>query len=211
MDAIIFDVDGTLWDATPVAAAAWNDTLKTYTDLPPNVDVPLLKKLFGQPMDVIAAAIFKGLPPARQEELGLLTCERENELLLSTHKVPLYPGVPQALRALSKKYPLFIVSNCQAGYIEALIQTNGISPYIKGHLCYGDTNLPKDQTLRILMEKYGLEDVLYVGDTAGDEEACKKAGIPFAYVSYGYGTAQEPLYRVDSLGELEELLSGKKE
>ena len=202
MDALIFDVDGTLWDVTPVAAAAWNDTLSTYTELPPTVDTHLLKQLFGKPMDEIAAVIFKGLPAKRREELGLLTCEKENELLRTTHRVSLYPGAADTLKLLAKKCPLFVVSNCQAGYIEVMIETNQLEDIITGHLCYGDTHLPKDQTIRLLMERYHLKDVLYVGDTEGDETACRKAGIPFAYVTYGYGTAKNPAYRLDSLKDL---------
>jgi hypothetical protein len=33
----------------------------------------------------------------------------------------LYPGVREGLAQLKEKYPLFIVSNCQSGYIETFI------------------------------------------------------------------------------------------
>lgn len=33
-----------------------------------------------------------------------------------------------------KKYPLYIVSNSQSGYIEVFLQTSGLEKYFKGHL-----------------------------------------------------------------------------
>ncbi|MFQ9395815.1 MAG: hypothetical protein ACLR2E_19485 [Lachnospiraceae bacterium] len=57
------------------------------------------------------------------------------------------------------------MSNCQKGYIEALLDTTPLKPYITGHLCYGDTNCQKDVTIRRLMKQYNLKKVFYVGDT----------------------------------------------
>lgn len=55
------------------------------------------------------------------------------------------------------------------------------------------------------MERNGLNEVVYVGDTKGDEEACREAGIPFAYVTYGLGEAAEPDYVIHTAGQLTEL------
>ena len=71
------------------------------------------------------------------------------------------------------------MSNCQKGYIEALLDTTPLKPYITGHLCYGDTNCQKDVTIRRLMKQYDLKKVFYVGDTQGDDDACQKAEGPF--------------------------------
>ena len=37
------------------------------------------------------------------------------------------------------------------------------------------------------MERNGLKAPVYVGDTQGDFEACKAAGVPFVWVEYGFG------------------------
>lgn len=37
------------------------------------------------------------------------------------------------------------------------------------------------------MERNHLQDVVYVGDTSGDFDACQKADVPFIYASYGFG------------------------
>lgn len=204
MDGIIFDVDGTLWDSTELVAKAWNYVLETETSLPPSIDGEGLKHLFGKTMDEICMEIFKGIPVSEHPRLGEICYRRENRLLYE-EPVPLYPGVAEAFQKLSERCPLFIVSNCQEGYIEALLDTTPIKPYVKGHLCYGDTGKTKDITLRMLMEQYHLKHVLYVGDTQGDADACARAEIPFALAEYGFGDAEHPDYRISALSDLLEL------
>lgn len=204
MDGIIFDVDGTLWDSTELVAKAWNYVLETETALPPNIDSARLKTLFGKPMDEICLSIFKGIPVSEHPRLGEICYMRENALLYE-EPVPLYDGVLEACQELAKRCPLFIVSNCQKGYIEALLDTTPLKPYITGHLCYGDTGKTKDVTMQMLMEQYRLKNVLYVGDTQGDADACQKADVPFVLAEYGFGDAAEPDYRISELKELLEL------
>ena len=204
MDGIIFDVDGTLWDTTELVAKAWNHVLATETNLPADIDGPFLKTLFGKPMDEICLAIFKGIPVSEHPRLGEICYRLENQMLYE-EPVLLYPGVHEAIERLAEKCPLFIVSNCQKGYIEALIATNDLAPYITGHLCYGDTGFTKDVTIRMLMENHHLEKVLYVGDTQGDADACAAAKVPFVLAEYGFGEAENPDYRISSLAELLEL------
>lgn len=43
----------------------------------------------------------------------------EENAYVAAHGGVLYPGVEQTLAALSARCPLFLVSNCQDGYIEA--------------------------------------------------------------------------------------------
>ena len=48
MEAIIFDVDGTLWDSTDEVAVSWNEALKRETELRRKVTAEELKKEFGK-------------------------------------------------------------------------------------------------------------------------------------------------------------------
>jgi phosphoglycolate phosphatase len=82
---------------------------------------------------------------------------------------------------------LFIVSNCQCGYIECFLGANGGAPFITDHLCADDTKREKAENIRILVERYGLKSPVLVGDTTSDSIAAEKAGIPFIYAKYGFG------------------------
>lgn len=199
---IIFDVDGTLWDARVQVLRAWDLAKRSLFGEPFVIDFDVFTGLFGKTMDEFASYLFPGL--SREEAI-----EKGNQVLIAETKWlkeepgVLYPGIPEMLRTLSKEHRLFIVSNCQKGYIEVLLESNQLEPYFSGHMCYGDTLTSKGQTIRTLMKKYDIEDAVYIGDTQGDADACKEAGIPFIYASYGFGHVNEDYPTVCSPAEIE--------
>lgn len=200
MDSIIFDVDGTLWDSTEIVAKAWTQYLN---GLGINMDITSqrLMGLFGQLLPDIARQLFPD--KSQEEQLRLIDgcCQAEHEAL-NKQCAPLYPRLEETLQKLSRKYPLFIVSNCQAGYIEVFLNATGFSKYFKGHLCPGDTGKDKADNIRQISHDYGLISPVYVGDTMGDYNACQKAGVPFIYAAYGFGDVPECKYSIQSPLEL---------
>lgn len=205
MDGIIFDVDGTLWDSTEAVAESWNRAITENSDLDMSIDGKVLKNLFGKTMDEIYNYLFPTLSKEEQDRLGSLCFAYENALL-ETKPGILYEGVQNTLRCLSQKYNLFIVSNCQCGYIELFLKASGLSDVIKDHLCFGETQTPKGDTIRTLMERNGLSDILYIGDTLGDYQACQKAGVPFVFVEYGFGDVPEAEVKISRISELLDML-----
>lgn len=201
MDGIIFDVDGTLWDATETVLESWTLAITENSDLDIDVSSPRLRGLFGKTMDEIYSALFPSLPKEEQQRLGNLCFEYENRLL-ETKPGTLYEGVQEVFSALSRKVPLFIVSNCQCGYIEIFLKVNGLLGTVKDHLCFGDTLTSKGQTILRLMRENKLQDVVYVGDTKGDYLACQEAGIPFIFAEYGFGDVPEAENRIKKLTDL---------
>ena len=113
-----------------------------------------------------------------------------------------YDKVKETIISLSTQYQIFIVSNCQAGYIEAFLKNTGLENYVIDHLCPGDTGVLKADNIRLVMERNGLKSAVYVGDTQGDADACKKAGIPMIYAAYGFGQVEEPQVTIASMEEL---------
>lgn len=186
MDSIIFDVDGTLWDSTEVCAQAWNVVLRQQVPALPPITSEKLKSLFGKPLPEIASLIFPQEDQQRQLTLIDACCQEEHRALLEKGAM-LYPDLEKTLRQLQKSYRLFIVSNSQAGYIEVFLRASGLSSLFEGHLCAGDTGRPKGDNIRTVMERYQLKSSVYVGDTLGDYEAARLAGIPFVYAAYGFG------------------------
>lgn len=206
IDSIIFDVDGTLWDSTDVVAAAWNDIITRQTKKPSSLTGDSLKKLFGKLLPDIAAVIFADEPVEEQLRLIDLCCEEEHDALLRT-PAPTYPELENTLKLLSGKYRLFIVSNCQAGYIEVFLEATGLGHYFEDHLCPGDTGNAKAANISEIVKTHHLQSAVYVGDTAGDYQATKEAGLPFIFASYGFGTVDTPDAVIIAPGELPEVLS----
>ena len=174
VDALIFDVDGTLWDSVDTCVEAWNAVLDRHSRESKRVDRPTLQGLFGKPMDVIFQNIFPGMPAEEIDRLSQYCIEEENELL-STKPGISYPDVKAVMKVLSGHARLFIVSNCQSGYVEHCMSALDIEGYIEDFACFGDNPVSKGQNILAIMDKYDLQHPVYVGDTAGDAAACEEA------------------------------------
>ena len=190
-DSIILDVDGTIWDTTPIVAKAWNKAIEKLYPRVPCVTADILKGQFGKTMDIIGRNLFGKLTAEEQKKLLDQCCIEEQEALEDNQENITYSGVVETIRELSAKVPLFIVSNCQAGYIELVIKKLGLEDYITDFECFGNNGLPKDKNIRLVVERNALEAPVYVGDTQGDFDACKLAGVPFIWAEYGFGKVCE--------------------
>lgn len=199
---IIFDVDGTLWDSAKPVAESWTLMLeRSYPELARIITPDDMYRNMGKTVDAIGADLFPGLAPDKRDEVMDACMRYENEYL-ADHPGVTYPNMKETLAALSREYGLYIVSNCQEGYIEALMAACGIASYISDTECFGATGRPKGDNIRLVMERNGLEKCLYVGDTAMDQEAAGNAGIPFVFASYGFGQASGAEAVIGSLAEL---------
>ena len=199
---LIFDIDGTLWDSRSLVAEGYNIQLKKEGLEHLFVTAEDLKPLFGKVMTEIADNIFSSVDPGERYDLMERCMETENKYLFENECKIGYPAVKETLAELSKKYRLFIVSNSQCGYPELCIEKLGLSKYIEGHMCFGDTGTSKGQTILTLMKKHKIGPCIYIGDTQGDMEACKEAGIPFIFCAYGLGYTSTWDIRIESIEEL---------
>ena len=200
---IIFDVDGTLWDSTEVVAKGYNMVISGLGGKYPCVDADKLKSVFGKTMLGIGRVLFPD--ETDEEKMALMDrcIEKEFVAMDAEHPEP-YPGLEEALAALIPDYALYIVSNCPAGYIERFLDYTGLGKYFEGHLCPGDTGLVKADNIRIIVERFALDDAVYVGDTLLDRSSSEKAGVCFIHAAYGFGHFDAP-YAIGDLSELPEM------
>lgn len=204
IEGIIFDVDGTLWDSTKEVAYSWNQAIKEQTDMDRTLTAEQLKREFGKPLEEIMDDLFPELAQKEQESLADHLYKYENKWV-ETAPCIVYDQMAETVRQLSRKYKLFIVSNCQSGYIEAFLKNTGLGEYFADYTCPGDTGKLKGENIRIIMERNGIKEAIYVGDTQGDANACKEAGIPMIFAAYGFGQVEEEHVAIQSFGELLEL------
>ena len=201
-NALIFDIDGTLWDSTAIVARGYNDYLAEIGHRELSVTPSQLKKLFGRTMTEIADLLFPQFPEEARYAMMGGCMDREHVFLEADPCDVAYPGVVRPLKRLAENHDLYIVSNSQKGYPDLLIQKLGIETLIRGHLCYGDTGASKGKTIRTLMERYGIGSAAYIGDTQGALEATREAGIPFVFCRYGFGNPEHWDAVIDSFEEL---------
>ena len=186
-DGIILDVDGTLWDSTPIVEDAWNQALKDYGYPQFSVTAERLKSLFGLPMMDILKGVLPGIDESELNAFALRCYEYEHAYIDKTPGI-LYEGICEVIREISKTHPVFIVSNCQAGYIELFLKKTGLADAVKDHLCPGDTDRFKADNIRMIVNRYGLKNAVYVGDIQKDADASYEAGVEFVFAAYGFGS-----------------------
>ena len=204
-ESLIFDIDGTLWDSRALVAEGYNAQLCKEGLDHLCVDAERLKTLFGKVMTEIADALFESLPQEERYPLLERCMENENRHLAESPCHIGYPGVKEALTELAKNHRLFIVSNSQCGYPELCIRKLGLEDLIRGHLCFGDTGTSKGQTILRLMREHNITSCAYVGDTQGDLDACREAGIPFIFAAFGFGSPDSCEARIEKFEDLLEL------
>lgn len=204
-DGLIFDMDGTLWDSTRAVTDSWNVVFErlglSYRATVSDIDAQM-----GKPMPEIFAALLPNEPKDILKKVEKECCAYENEYL-SIHGGVLYPELAETLSKLSETIPLFIVSNCQSGYIEAFFASHKLGHLFKDYECWGDTLLSKAENIKLVVERNGLKAPVYVGDTALDGRSSREAGVAFIHAAYGFGTTDDCDGSITSISQLTELVS----
>lgn len=202
---LIFDMDGTLWDSSDQVAAAWTEKLRElgYGDIV--ITPEAMTRVMGLTMDKLADILFEKMP--REERMPALDAcgEYENEYLRK-HGAVLYPELEATLKRLKEKYPLYIVSNCQSGYIEAFLEHYGFGRYFEDIECYGNNLKNKGENIALIAQRNGLEKAYYIGDIQGDYDSATQAGADFIHAAYGFGTINADVPRLERFSDLPELL-----
>lgn len=202
-DSLIFDMDGTLWDAVPSYCKIWEHTLDEFGLGDIKVTREELDRLMGKPVDVLVDTIVTG-PVDRPRFLAALDANEDR--LMPVLGGRLYPGVKETIRELARDHKLFMVSNCSPKGAVNFMTYSGLTDCFTDSLTYGQTHVDKDVNIATLVSRYGLASPLYVGDTQGDADASHRAGVPIAWAAYGFGHVSDPDYIIKEFSNLIELV-----
>lgn len=204
--AVIFDLDGTMWDASEEVVEAYNISLKKQ-GIPLRITISDIRGAMGKTMIEIAHMYFDVYGADKAVGYMEKCIEEENEYL-KTHSGKPYPYLENTLSKLKEQgYFLACVSNCQSGYIEAFYTATGLGKYFDDKECWGGTGLKKSENIRLVRERNGIDAVVYVGDTMGDYNSAAEAGVKFIHAQYGYGSVPEGTPAIKSLSELSEAVA----
>ncbi|WP_294412554.1 HAD family hydrolase [uncultured Ruminococcus sp.] len=202
---LIFDMDGTLWDSSENVAASWIEKIRELGIDMPDITKEDVMGVMGLTMDKIADIIFKGFSKEKRMELLDACCLHENDYLRD-HGGELYPDLEKTLVKLSESYGLYIVSNCQKGYIEAFLEHYGFDRYFADIECYGNNLKEKGDNIALLAKRNELDKAWYVGDIQGDYDATMKAGLDFIHSAYGFGTIRQTVPELKQFSDLPDLM-----
>lgn len=201
MDSIIFDLDGTIWDSIDTVLSAWNSVIRKNNQIKGELTRKDFEGTMGLQMNEISRKLFPTLSYKEQQQLVKNCAELEN-CFIEEHGGVLYPNVENVLSELSKKYKLYIVSNCQDGYIEAFYKYHKLEKYFLDFENPGRTSLSKGENINLIIDRNNLSSPVYIGDTEGDLEAARFAKIPFIYAKYGFGQVNHYDRAIESFEDL---------
>lgn len=198
-DSLIFDMDGTLWDAVDSYARVWE---RTNDEFGIHIDVTRDDLLLhmGQPIDVIFSRLMQGAPVDTEAYLRRL--DHWESALMPTLGGRFYRGVLDGLRRLASRYRLFLVSNCGSDGLVNMMRYGGVTDCFSGSLTYGETGRGKDYNIRRVIDDHNLLRPLYIGDTQGDSNAAHAAGADMAFASWGFGECRDAELAFDSFDDL---------
>jgi len=188
-DSLIFDLDGTLWDALDTYLASWNEGAEIE-----NLDRVFTRKDLHHVMGWERSKVLRHLFPDLEEDARERVYKTINECrirLMPALGGMMYEGVREGLIKLSEKYKLFIVSNCPENMIIEFLKWADLAEYITDEMAHGVNSMPKHHNINLLVEKYNLKAPVYIGDTLGDGIETRKSGLPFVLLTYGFGTTDD--------------------
>ncbi|KON90557.1 HAD family hydrolase [Rossellomorea marisflavi] len=204
MDSIIFDLDGTIWDPIDTVLEAWNRTIEEHDEAGQTMTRADFEGVMGLQVKEIEEKLFPDVDEEVRSRMLQACLEREEELL-GKRGGRLYPDVEKVLETLSRSYKLFIVSNCQDGYIETFYDYHKLERFFEDFENPGRTGLSKGENIKLIVERNNLKAPVYVGDTDGDRKAAESAGIPFVYAKYGFGHVEKHDEVLETFGDLVKL------
>ncbi len=201
---LLYDLDGTLWDSTGVIRPVWNAVLTAHGR------APLSEADFAGLMGLTKAAIAARVFPETEEAARIAVideCFSAEQIELRRVGGRLYPQLRETLERLHEAYPLFIVSNCAPGYLEAFFAAHELRGLFDDWETHGGTGLLKGENTRLVVQRNGLERAFFLGDTVSDAAAAAEAGLPFIHAAYGFGAVPEAKRRIERFDELPALLA----
>ncbi len=201
----IFDVDGTLVDSAIDICGAIQQVLSPHVSTPLEFDY--LQSFIGYHLDVCFQEV---LPEFSREQLDELIRQYRGIYTGRGHaSTKLYPGVKETLAALPGRKSTATTKGTPTTRI--VLEMFDLLPHfdhVQG--TDGFPCKPAPDVLLRSMQGLGVarpEDCLFVGDSAADMEAGRRAGMRTCAVRYGYGKAEDmeqwsPDYWIEHPGQL---------
>jgi phosphoglycolate phosphatase len=191
IEAVLFDLDGTLVHSAPRIAASLNLALADHgiAAIEPAMVATMIGG--GVPLLLERALTYRGVPSRPSLTAGLLDRYRETYLAPGGTPVLPFPGVEQALAELRRGgLKLGVVTNTLDRFMRMLLQRTGLA-HLFDTVVSADT-LPqrKPDPAPLLHACSALavapDRTLFVGDSRNDAEAAQAAGMRMICMTYGY-------------------------
>lgn len=203
IDAILFDLDGTLWEVLDRTYETTKETTTKY-----NLK-EVTKETISSCMGMNKKECSKYYFPELDEEEAIKLINENSQLnvqRIQENGGNVYNGLEETLKLLKENYKLGIVSNCGAGYIEAFLSTSKLGKYFDDFIAASKLQITKAEAIKEMMKRNDMKNAIYVGDTVKDKEAAMGANIEFIHAKYGFGKDIRHKYEIEDIKDLPNFL-----
>jgi len=207
VEAVLFDVDGTLLDAREFIFQAYEHTLASHRYQPPERE--LIASLVGRPFE----DCYRILAPGG--DIAALIRDHRDFQVQHLHLAQPFPGARETLRRLKEaRVKLAAVTTRSKLTSSRTLQLAGLTDYLDLLISGEDVEKVKphpEPLLRALDHfKVSPQHACMVGDTAADILAGRNAGVKTVGVTYGFAgegiRANQPDYVIDYLADVAAIL-----
>lgn len=172
--AIIFDMDGTLFQTNLILEPALEATFEQLRQIGEWTGITPIEK-YREIMGVPLPVVWENLCPKHTIHMR----EKSNHLFqlalieqIKSGNGALYEEVESTLMRLADKYPLFIASNGQTAYLEAIAETYELTKWIKGIYSIDlITSGNKSELVSTVLKENNFQSGFVVGDRSSDIQA----------------------------------------
>lgn len=194
--AILFDMDGTLFQTEKLSTPAFTRTFEKLQDkglwAGPIPDEREITNVLGMTIEQVWNRLLPGASNEAVEAADTFLLENEIELIRK-RITDLYPDVKETLEALhAKGAALFVASNGQEAYIDAICEEYGLKPLLTDLYSAGrfSTKTKNDLVAKLLAD-YQIKQAIMVGDRHSDVEAGKTNGLFTIGCDFGFAQQGE--------------------
>ncbi|MGN5456352.1 MAG: HAD hydrolase-like protein [Candidatus Kurthia intestinigallinarum] len=192
--AIFFDMDGTLFQTNLILEPALEATfeqLRTNNLWSGETPLKLYRDIMGVPLPIV----WEKLCPMHSDA----TREASNAFFQQAliHEIEqgtgaLYTGVEETLAQLSEKFPLYIASNGQLPYLNAIVEHFALHRYIqKVYSIEGIRSGNKSELVANALKEQHITSGFVVGDRASDIAAAADNGLVSIGVCFDFSQTSE--------------------
>ncbi len=195
MKAVIFDMDGTLFQTATILEKSLEQAfaiLRERGEWQGAAPIDEYRNIMGVPLP----AVWQELLPEKSDELkGEMDghfLERLIDNIRDGHGA-LYPGVEEVLEKIcSEGYSVFIASNGLVRYLEAIVSYYGLKRWVTETFSIEQAaTFDKGDLVRMIKEKYAVTDGAVVGDRLSDIRAAKANGLLAVGCRFDFAQEQE--------------------
>ncbi|MCX7679122.1 MAG: HAD family hydrolase [Spirochaetes bacterium] len=191
MTTLAFDIDGTIFDCTHIVAKAFSHGAEVFSA---QHGIPLvhysseeIMRVVGLPTDAIFKILYPSLKDAQRRELVQKSQQALAEMVRNGEGA-LIEGAKETIEMLfNSGYRMCAASNGTREYIEAILETHGLSRFFLPLMVIDEKIKTKSDIVKYYMERSPAGELfIMIGDRKSDSDAARDNGIFFIGCAFGH-------------------------